>query len=276
VSEPEAVTKERIRRPVGLAAAAIALVVVVIALAIAFSRGGTRPKLTAGKTATTAGVPTSTTVLEPMLADVEPAALLPRAATLATGLALRVFGANRQAVLEITDVSRLVAASLTPNDDRVLYAAHPPLKLVGMAWANRPSANTEVQLYVTKYASPADAAAVRTRARFQETNRLEKLVERSLNPTYASSTHPTLGPLDIIRYYDPKGGRSPNRRPTGALVTRYRGTKGQYVFEINAKQLTNADRQPIAPVVDPQPSIDDVLKRFSERLDSQLNPQRNP
>ena len=274
--EPEAAATTSSRRPVGIVAAAISLIVLVIALAIAFSRGGTRPKLTAGKTASTAATTTSTTVLEPMLADVEPAALLPRLAKLTTGLELRVFGANRKPVLEITDVAQLIAASLTPVDDRALYGAHPPLKLVGVAWANRPTANTEVQLYVTKYASPADAAAVRARSQYQNVNRLEKLADRRINAKFDSGTDPTLGSLDIIHYFDPRGGRPQNGRPTGALIIHYEGTKGQYVFEVNAKQSANADKQPIAPVIDPQPSIDEVIKRFGERLDSQLNPKRNP
>jgi hypothetical protein len=211
-----------------------------------------------------------------MLADVEPVTLLPRLAKLSTGLELRVFGANRKPVLEISDVSRLIAASLTPNDDRELYAAHPPLKLVGVAWANRPTASTEVQLYITKYATPADAAAVRVRSQYQNVNRLEKLADRRVNSKYSTGTDPTLGSLDIVHYFDPKGGRAQNGRPSGALITHYRGTKGQYLFEVNAKQTANADRQPIDPVIDPQASIDEVLKRFGERLDSQLNPQRNP
>jgi Protein kinase domain len=273
--EAEPAAKTSSRRPVGIVAAAVSLIVLVIALAIAFSRGSTRPKLTAGKTASTVAT-TSTTVLDPMLADVEPTALVPRVAKLTTGLELRVFGANRKPLLEIADVPRMIAASLTPVDDRALYGAHPPIKLVGVAWANRPAANTEVQLYITKFATPADAAAVRVRSQYQSVNRLEQLAERRVNPKYGTDTDPTLGSLDIVHYFDPKGGRPQNGRPAGALITHYRGTKGQYLFEINAKQTANADHQPIAPVIDPQPSIDEVIKRFGERLDSQLNPQRNP
>jgi hypothetical protein len=211
-----------------------------------------------------------------MLADVEPATLLPRIAKLTTGLELRVFGTNRQPVLEITDASKLLAASLTPTDDRALYAAHPPTKLVGMAWANRPSANTEVQLYITKYATPADSAAVRTRSHYQDANQLEKLADRRLDSKFETANDPILGSLDVAHYFDPRGGRPQNGRPTGALITHYRGTKGQYLFEINAKQAANANRQPTAPALDPQPSIDELIKRFGERLDAQLNPKRNP
>jgi len=117
---------------------------------------------------------------------------------------------------------------------------------------------------------------VRARAQYQNVNGLERLADRRVNLKSESGTDPILGSLDIIRYFDPRGGRPQNGRPAGALVTHYGGTKGQYLFEVNAKQTTNADRQPIAPVIDPQPSIDEVIKRFGERLDSQLNPQRNP
>jgi len=286
VEEPVEVEPEREREPasklhVGLVAAAVALVVLVAAVAVAAGRGGSRPKLAAGRGRTAA---TTTTTIEasPPLADIDPTKLLPAIAKLKTGLELRVFrptgapGAKPTPVLEITDVNRLIAGSATPNDTRELYGAHPPVKLSAAAWANRPTANTEVQLYVTKYATPDDASAVRARARYQEEHKLEKLADRIVSPAFTTVASEVFGTIDVIRYFGPQGARSQSGRPAGALVTRYRGSKGQYLFEINARQTAGADRKPTAPVVDPQPSIDELLAAFAERFDAKLNPLRNP
>jgi hypothetical protein len=195
-----------------------------------------------------------------------------------TGLEGRIFSNNGKRVLEITDTETLISASNTPKDDRALYTAHPPKGFAGAGWAALPSTNTQVQLTTLKFATPADAVAVRTRMREQEEQRLEQLLQHIQDPVFETRDDPAFGKLDVVTYFDPQGrpARPNTRSPSGAVVVRYLGTKGQYLFEVSTLQIARADRQLVAPVVDPAPSAREVLRRLAATMDAKFNPRRNP
>jgi hypothetical protein len=244
------------------------------------SRGDSKPRVATGPSSASTTPPAgpSTTAPPQPLADIPLTSLVPVVAKLDTGLQGRTFSTNGKRVLEITDPETLISASNTPKDDRALYTAHRPKGFAGAGWASLPSTNTQIQLTMLKFATPADALAVRTRMREQEEQRLEQLLQHIQDPVFETRDDPALGRIDVLQYFDPQGrpARPNTKAPTGALVVRYLGTRGQYLFEVSTLQIAGANRQLVAPVVDAAPSAREVLRRLAETMDAKFNPRRNP
>jgi hypothetical protein len=202
----------------------------------------------------------------PPLADVAARVLLPTPRFLDTGLRVLISRTTRAPITEVNDVNRLIAGSNTPNDDKDLYNAHPPIGAAAVHWANPPSASTDVQLEILKFATPADASAVNQRILYQEQHKLERLADLMVDPTYDTRTDPLLGTMDVIKYFQPAQGSV-----SAALITRTRGTLGQYLFEVRAREAADANHNPTGAKIDPGPSTDEVLTKFAALATQQLN-----
>jgi hypothetical protein len=229
------------------------------------------PKKTVRRRAAAPATGVSTTVAS-ALADLDPAGLLPKKVALDTGLRI----AQRRAggtVFETKGSQDLIKGSNAPDDDQRLLADHPFLGGASSVWTTN-AALTDVSVSVLKFRGPADAQAVRDRWREQEQGRIERLAARMQDPNFSKETVAGLGDLDVAEFVDPQARRLTSTQRGPMAVHRYRGTRGQYLFEVTSRRQLDAKGAPLRGAPDPAPSASELLLGLTAQLDASLGPLR--